>query len=418
MGNAAQDRGLHGEPGRRLSTPHLLAALVASLLVAASLSAGAVYAQAQAQRAVHRFASANLVEKRLGGALQQAAFRQPDLLPIYGSSELINLHDPYHGSWLFQHRPTGFTLSVSAEAGVNLLNIQQQLAAVGPAARGRKVVISIAPGNLFCCESEFARQAYAGNYSRLQANALAFSTDLSGAVKQAAARRMLEYPRTLDGDPLLRFALERLVDGSPTSQALYALALPLGKLHILVLRLQDYWELLELLRTQPEAEAARRPAPVLDWPALAASAEQEYRQRTTTNPFGFDDWRWERFRAEAARQEGAITDQAFIANLSSTAWDDLDGLLATLAELGAEPLVLSAPLNAPYLDYAGVSAAARRVYYERLRQMAARHGAAVRDFADHEGDRFFAEDQWGHISSKGWVHYAQVLDAFFHGALD
>ena len=44
------------------------------------------------------------------------------------------------------------------------------------------------------------------------------------------ARRMLDYPRTLDGVPVLAVAVQCLANPSPRSRALYDLVYPLGRL--------------------------------------------------------------------------------------------------------------------------------------------------------------------------------------------
>ena len=62
-------------------------------------------------------------------------------------------------------------------------------------------------------------QAYAGNFSPEIADAFVFDAPLSLSLRQAAARRMLAYPQTLEGRALLRLALDALADGSPLRSA-------------------------------------------------------------------------------------------------------------------------------------------------------------------------------------------------------
>src|SRR5207249_4519118 len=102
----------------------------------------------------------------------------------------------------------------------------QAFASLGSDLRGKRVVVA------FVFQGVYPERAdqYAGHFSRLHAESLAFSTDLGFETKQLAARQMLRYPGTLRQEPLLRFALARLDDGSPLSRAQYYAALPLGKL--------------------------------------------------------------------------------------------------------------------------------------------------------------------------------------------
>jgi D-alanine transfer protein len=398
-------------------TPHLLPAAAALLLAAAALAGWLRYARRAERRAVHALAVAAVPDLPRYRALQAEALRQPDLLPVYGSSEVI-WSDPYHASTLLGKRPTGFLpFPVGERGGCSLLHVQK-LAGLGPQLRGKRVVVSF---TATCFRQPTARpQEYAGNFSRLDANELAFSTGLSHGVKRAVARRMLHYPRTLDDDSLLRFALDELAEGSTTGDALYLAALPLGKLQTLVLRLQDHWASLGLIRgRQPAGPTPAKSAAssTLDWAALAEQAEQHYRPRTRSNPFGIDDqvWASKVFSQVTRSAPPASRDGDFRHGLrQSQEWADLAVLLRALRELGAEPLLICTPLRGNYLEHCGVSPEARRTYYRRLRALARSHGVPAVDFADHDQDPFFLCDT-SHLSSKGWVYYAYALDAFYHG---
>ena len=43
------------------------------------------------------------------------------------------------------------------------------------------------------------------------------------------------------------------------------------------------------------------------------------------------------------------------------------------------------------------------MYYERIRQVAAQHGAKLADFSGHEYDPYFLYDVM-HLGWKGWLH--------------
>lgn len=394
--------------------PHLLPAAAALLLAGAALAGGYGYVRRAERRSGWAPAAAapGLARYR---ALQAAALRRPDLLPIYGSSELL-YPDPYHASTLFARRPTGFRpFPVGEMAGCALLHVQK-LAAVGPELRGRRVVLSFTANSFR--QKPGQTDGYAFNFSRLDANELAFGPALSRRLKRAVARRMLQHPSTLDGDPVLHLALVALADGSAAGDALYLAALPLGRLQTAVLRLQDHWDTRCLLQDRaepvPPAEAVTAAAP--DWAALAEHAERASRPRTRGNPFGFDDRLWrEGLHASAPFAEPGTRDEAFRRELAeSTEWQDLEVLLRAVREVGARPLLVCTPLHGGYLDHNGVTRAARQAYYDRLRALARAHGVPLVDFADHDGDRYFLSDT-SHLSSKGWVYYAYTLDAFYHG---
>ena len=312
--------------------------------------------------------------KNQGTALQQAAFETDGLLPLYGSSELNLLRPysrPFHATNLFRDRPTGFAVFPVGKQATTCLITQQKLAAIGPALRGRKVVISLSFSWFFDGFTAWTG-GYAGNFSPLHAGELAFNTRLSLRLRQDAARRMLQYPATVADRPLLRIALENLADGSPLGLACYDAVLPLGMLQNAILRWQDHLNVVCYLWKHP----ARTPSPSstsggrpLDWAALHREADATYRPYSDNNEFGLDNKRWNlRFREETLRRRSTMSDEAFLRTLEmSQEWVDLDLLLRVLTEFGARPLLLSMPIHGPWYDQCGVTYAARRVYYERLR---------------------------------------------------
>src|SRR5262249_17377482 len=84
---------------------------------------------------------------------------------------------------------------------------------------------------------------------------------------------------------------------------------------------------------------------------------------------------------------------------------------------GADTLLLSQPIPGKYYDRLGISAEARSVYYDRLRQVAGKYNVPVVDFQDHDNDIYFVTDPNSHLSREGWAYYDRALDAFYHGIL-
>ena len=218
-----------------MKAPHLVPGLLALLLVGAALAAGALLAEVAERRAVHALAPVQFDQKHLGSALQIEAFEQADLLPVYGSSELFT-RSRYQPSVVFSAHPTGFVVFTVGGVGASSLTHLESLAAVGRDMQGKKVVISFTPLP-FLKDVGVNPSYYAGNFSRLHAGELAFSTELSFTVKQSVACRMLHYPSTLKKDPLLRFALEQLDKDGPMGRSLYYAVLPMGRPQNLVLQL-------------------------------------------------------------------------------------------------------------------------------------------------------------------------------------
>jgi D-alanine transfer protein len=424
---------MHGLNHRVEQTPHLASALAAVILGVIVLVAFGFYARSLEYRSITALAADEAIIERegplapvknQGTALQQAALDTGCLLPIYGSSEL-NLLQPYtrpfHPTIVFRDRPTGFTIFPIGKAESTCLTILQKLAGLDPALQGRKVAVSLSPCWFFT-RLTVRPDAYAGNFSDLHAGDLAFDTRLSLRLRQDAARRMLQFPETLENRPLLRLALENLANGSPLSLACYEALVPLGMMHNAMLRYQDHLNVAAYLWTHPVKASfptSPRGAPPLDWPLLHRQAEAVYRPHSNNNAFGLANEKWDNVvRPETLRLRNVGTEKAFLRTLEkSQEWTDLELLLRELNELGARPLLLSMPIHGGWYDHLEVTYAARRAYYEKLRGMSERYRVPVVDFADHDADRSFCRDPMGHLAPDGLLYYAQVLDGFFHDAI-
>lgn len=395
------------------STPHLAPALVAILLLAAALFAGTFYARSVEDRNVHALAPAWLRQKHQGVALQSAAFRQADLLPLYGSSELMvqsPCQTPYQAKELFAGYPTGFTVFPIVEGGATSLIILQKLAALGPRLAGKKVVVSLAPG--WFQKPMVDEEYYGGNFSRLHATGTLFNTRLDLATKRDIARRMLDYPKTFDGEPFLHFTVRGLAHDSPASRALYYIAFPLGKLEGVVLRLQDHWQTLADIRANPQPKPQHREG-AIDWSTLLARAGEEYRQYSNNNPFGFENEFWKKKGAALPKHDDSSKYSS--REQASKEWIDFELLLRTLHAFGARVLVLVPPKPGIYLNHLGLSEAVRKECYPRMRELGHRYHAEVVDFSDMENDMGMLVDPYNHPSPKGLVLSARTLDDFYHG---
>src|SRR5262249_12544742 len=114
--------------------------------------------------------------------------RQPDLLIMYGGSEVIT-PNRFHPNEHFQDYPEGFAVFPVGKADTSSLVILQKVAALGAEARDKKIIVSVTAACFYQRDMQDPKN-YAGNFSYLHANELVFSTDLSLELKQRAAVRM------------------------------------------------------------------------------------------------------------------------------------------------------------------------------------------------------------------------------------
>ena len=127
------------------ATPHLIPALLAIVMVIGLLAVFSLFASVVELKSVDVLAPLGLRQAFIGSVLQEAALQQPDLLPVYGTSEIYNEQDENSAPQFFQSYPTGFTVFEVAAGGVASLEMAQNIAALAPVIKGKKVVISFTP---------------------------------------------------------------------------------------------------------------------------------------------------------------------------------------------------------------------------------------------------------------------------------
>jgi D-alanine transfer protein len=341
--------------------------------------------------------------KNQGLAFQRAAARAPNVLPIYGSSELLVPAVPEKGNNFFRAAPTGFQLSPVGGGGANPLIMLQKVGALGSDLRGKKLAISLSPGWFLAPKPSW--KGYTGNFSLMAASEMVFGTALDFGLKRDVASRMLLCPSTLEKSPLLEFALTRLASGRWLDRAIFCALWPLGRAQTAVMELQDHFSALSHMRRKIKAPPQCHPK-ILDWPKLIARVEAA---KTT-------DWARgsEPSRLNAQIRPGS-RDAGFRYGVNvSPSWIDLELLLRTLASVHARPLLLSMPIAGEFYDHAGISRAAREDYYTKLRALVQRYHFALVEFEAHDEDSAFLLRHQSHLTAKGWIFYNRALDDFFN----
>ena len=385
--------------------PHLFAGLIAFGLFAAVLLGAAIAAVHLERTTILATAPELFPLKKQGLAFQRAAAQAPNVLPLYGSSELMIPPVPERASVFFRTAPTGFQVSPVGAGGANSLSMLQKIAALGSDLRAKKLAISISPG--WCLNTNpMWREGYKGNFSLMAASQTIFGTALDFDLKRDIASRMLMYPSTLEKSPFLEFALERLASRRWLDRVVFCALWPLGKAQTVIMDLQDHFAAFNHIRHKIKSAPQRRPN-AIDWSRLVASVDEN---KTS------DRDKLTRAITLNEQVRGGPRDVAFQKRMNdSPGWIDLELLLRTLANIHARPLLLSMPIAGEVYDRKGVSPAAREDYYVKLRALAQRYDFPLLDFKGHDEDSGFLYRHQSHLTAKGWIYYDRALDDFFHG---
>jgi D-alanine transfer protein len=390
--------------GGKKGMPHLFSGLIASGMMASVLFAGRIVAIHLEHATVPSTAPELFPLKNQGLAFQRAAVHAPNVLPLYGTSELIIPSVPERASVFFRSAPTGFQVSPVGGGGANLLVMLQKVGALGSDLRGKKVVISLSPG--WFLKAQPGWKGYKANFSPMAASKMIFGTGLDFELKRDIASRMLECPSPLEGGPLLRFALRRLASGRWLDRIVFCALWPAGKLQTILMTLQDHFAALSYIRDQIKPAPPPQPK-VIDWSELIAKASE-------TQPT--DTGNVKKTPIFDSQVIPGSSDMAFHNDMNaSPGWRNLELLLRTLAQVHARALILSMPIGGNFYDRMGISRSAREGYYTKLRALVQRYHFPSAEFEEHDEDPAFLIRHESHLTAKGWIYYDRVLDDFFHG---
>jgi D-alanine transfer protein len=317
----------------RASMPHLFSTLISCSLVAAILFVGRMIATHVEQSTLPSTAPEVFSLKNQGLAFQRAAARAPDVLPLYGSSELIIPPVPEKANTFFRTAPTGFQVSPVGKLGATSLTILQKVGDLGSDLRGKKVVISLSPEWFLVQVTRW--DWYKGNFSLLAASKITFSNAVDFRLKRDIALRMLQCPSTLEKSPLLEFALRRLASGSWLDRVFLCALWPIGKTQLALLELQDHFAALRYILHDPKP-TPRRHLEMINWSKLIAQVERKT---------AYQD---KKEQKELALEEQIVAggrDAGFLKRMDAApGWMDLELLLRVLARIHAQPLLLSMPI--------------------------------------------------------------------------
>lgn len=337
--------------------------------------------------------------KNQGMSLQRTALQQADLVSLYGSSELRK-PIPDKAGIFFSHYPTGFAVFQVGKAGATSIILAQKIAASVPTTGARRVAISLS-------STWFLRPLephyFAGNFSRQQAMRILYDPRLTFDVKRDLARRLLDFPKTVENEALLAFTLHRVAADTSWDRLLYHITYPLGWLQNAVFSAQDRFEtVLYILEqrsgwTDPVVHEDRE----LNWPELIKGASSQAKELGAESI------------TESDRYIGS--DAEYLQKLNeSKEWSDFELMLRMFHELQLEPLILSMPPDGRHYEQFGIKRSSMAQYSQRLHALCDRYGVRLESFDDHIDDHFFLVDHHDHMSVKGWMFYNQAIDDYFH----
>lgn len=370
-----------------------------------------------------------------GLILQKKAFQDPNILPLYGSSEMSYIND-FKPVRIFTPE-TGFTPFLVGKGGSQTLIHVLNFAALGEEARGRKLAIFLTPQ--WYGTGGISKSTFEGNFSALHVYEMLRDPKLSSKLKQEIAMRLLQFPGAYTDVPYLERMLAsevqsgwsskmtRIIFAFPAQVEYASLTfLDAAKTRIHVKRIPV--EKVSLYAGNSKIQKDSRSSVIateqtltlnqgkpsvtkrLDWVKLRTEAIEEGKRSSDNNVFGMDNSFYLEHIAPKLEEQKNSDKNAKL--FPSSEYEDLILLMKVLKEKGAKPLFIIMPMNGRWSDYTGFSRAERQACYRLLAQMIRAEDFQLSDFTAHENDEYYLRDPW-HLAWKGWVDVNEALDQFY-----
>ncbi|ETT88333.1 D-alanyl-lipoteichoic acid biosynthesis protein DltD [Viridibacillus sp. FSL R5-0477] len=331
-----------------------------------------------------------------GEYFQNRLLQEPNMFPIYGSSEL-NRFDPFHPYNYFKANDEGFTTYLHGRGGTQSIHHFLNFAEQEGNLKNKKLVFIISPQ--WFTETGVDDFHFSPNYSMLQSYDLALNNKMDPQLKKKAMERLLQF------DSVQRdFVLSTIYENEVTDGVKYpikaALAKPVALINKKLMEKKDLYysimaEPLEKLHANPEMVAGK------SFEQLKKHADEYGSQRITTNDLSINDKYYKKkieFKLDELkdfRKHESYTE--------SPEYEDFQMVLDVLKDAGAKPMFVSIPVNGKWYDYAGFPKERREEYYAKINKQVQNAGFPLVDFTGYEYEPHFISDTI-HISWKGWVY--------------
>ena len=357
-------------------------------------------------------ASENEIPSLFGGTLLQSmALRDPQVVPMYGSSEFGH-GGPDNPTKLFAGRPTGWDPYLVGQAGS--LDLIQALYAGAQDLKGKKIVLSLSP-EWFSDSGGISQSTFAAKFSALQAYKMIFNPSLTSQTKYSLAQRLIQFNGLKETYPVLDGLLKYYGQKSLKANILELACWPAARVEMSALEVQDALKTVQVIRHLPSAEiaknsggASRKVLP--SWSVLMQKANADVRKNETNNHFGVSNSFYSQEYRRLPKFKNSQIRGHFYPSLE---YSDLDLLMSVLKDEGADPIFLIQPVNGRWYDFTDFPKAQRQKCYSLIREMANRFNFSLADFSAHEYDKYFMDDS-SHPSEKGWLEFDEALDKFVH----
>ena len=361
------------------------------LVLPASWFAGLINSKTVATQSVA------LTDQVLKGTLVQDKMYQSDAYyPIYGSSELEK-DDPFNPANLLNNRNqvSKKPFLIGTGGSTDLVNAVELGSQYGNL-KGKKMAFIVSPQ--WFTKNGLTQDNFKARISKAQLNQLFKQEQLSPELKQRYAKRLLQFK-----DVENRAYLEKVAQGKSQENKNY-----LSNFKDEQLKKIEAIKAVYPLRKSPVSHIDPITSKNDSWDDVMTEAEIYGAKHTKTNEFGIRDEYWDLIKKHKRKIN---RNHEFREN--SPEFKDLELLVDTLREAGADVDYIIIPSNGKWYDHIGIDKDRRQKIYKKIDKTIVDHGGQTYDMSDKDYEPYVVSDAV-HIGWKGWVYITKNIDEHMH----
>ncbi|MFW0760348.1 D-alanyl-lipoteichoic acid biosynthesis protein DltD [Staphylococcus cohnii] len=326
-----------------------------------------------------------------GTLIQDKMFKSNHFYPIYGSSEL-GKDDPFNPSMLLRNKNTYAKqpFLIGTGGSTDLINAVE-LASQYDHLKGKKIALIISPQ--WFTDHGLTNKNFDARISKAQLNRLFNQNYLSPELKQRYAKRLLRFKNVEN-----RKYLEKVAKGRTNNKDQYLSPFKMNQFE----KIEAIKSNFPLSNTELENI---KPVTAQDesWKMLLNKSEQYGAKHSKSNMFKIRDEYWQLIKKHKRK-----VNRDYEFNSNSPEFKDLELLVDTMREAGADIEYISLPSNGKWYDHIGVNKEKRQKVYNKIRETVVKHGGKIYDMTDKDYEPYVISDAV-HIGWKGWVYISEHI---------
>lgn len=348
-----------------------------------------------------------VAEKDKGLELQQKGISNNNFM-LYGSSELVT-DIPQNPKNFFPIKDEPFIVNVVGRGHSQNLEHTINFGALSKELSGKKIglVVSI---QWFMEKEGIYPDSFVMNFSELQFYRYMKNESISDDSKTYVAKRI--YNLTKDKkDYINPFLYSRLYLGkSIVSKVIKNIFKPYFFFREQELIVNDKVKAIELLKSRKPQDIELDKSKQIKWNYEEQIAEEMGKKAVTNNEYYIND---DYFNKYISPKMDYFNNVYKDVNLKESLENkDFEELLKLCKQLNIKPLIIIAPVNGRFYDYAGLSREARVNYYNTIETMAKNYGFETLNLKEKDYEPYFMVDIM-HLGWKGWLNVDERILEYY-----